>query len=84
VSAADVRDQRVQEELSRLIRTRPAGSTPAAAIREFVLDTEAGRRTRQGQSQNQIANELRPVIEAMLDDLARWLTSEANRQKTAP
>src|SRR5215469_11375792 len=140
------RDQLVQDELSRLIRARPAGTTPAAAIRGFVLDsveairripagqwrgelgflaavsptvhrlalemsdrqasalalaiaetdavppevaklrgialagvfqiliTEAGRRTREGQTQNQIANELRPAIEAALDDLDRWLT----------
>src|SRR5580692_4513459 len=140
------RDQLVQDELSRLIRTRPPGITPAAAIRAFVLDyvegirriparqwrgelgflaaisptvrrlslemsdrqasalaaaiaeteavapqiaklrgialasvfqiiiTEAGRRTLEGQSQDQIADELRPAIEAVLDDLNRWLT----------
>jgi AcrR family transcriptional regulator len=140
------RDQPVQDELSRLIRERAAGTTPAAAIRDFVLAsvegirrvpagqwrgelgflaaisptvhrlalemsdrhasalataiaeteavapeiarlrgialagvfqiiiTEAGRRTREGQSQNQIADELRPAIEAVLDDLDRWLT----------
>jgi AcrR family transcriptional regulator len=140
------RDQLVQDELSRLIRTRAPGITPAAAIRGFVLDsvegirripagqwrgeigflaaisptiyrlalemsdrqatalatviaetdavapeiaklrgialagvfqiiiTEAGRRTREGQSQNQIADELRPAIEAVLADLDAWLT----------
>ena len=140
------RDQQVQEELVRLIRARAPGTTPAAAIRGFVLGTvegirripaeqwrgelgflaaisptvrrlslemsdrqasalataitdteavapeiarlrgialasvfqiiitEAGRRTRQGQSQDQIADELRPAIEAVLDDLDRWLT----------
>lgn len=140
------RDQLVQDELSRLIRTRAPGTTPAAAIRDFVLNdveglrripagqwrgeigflaaispavrrltlemsdrqasalaaaiaetetvapevaklrgialagvfqiiiTEAGRRTREGQSQDQIADELRPAIEAVLDDLDRWLT----------
>jgi AcrR family transcriptional regulator len=140
------RAQLVQDELSRLIRTRPPGTTPAAAIRGFVLGsvegirripteqwrgelgflaaisptvhrlalemldrlastlatviaetdavppevaklrgialagvfqiiiTEAGRRTREGQTQNQIADELRPAIEAVLDDLDRWLT----------
>jgi AcrR family transcriptional regulator len=140
------RDQLVEDELSRLIRERAPGTTPAAAIRDFVLDsvegirrspagqwrgelgflaaisptvhrlalemsdrqasalasaiaeteavapeiaklrgialagvfqiiiTEAGRRTREGQSQNQIADELRPAIEAVLDDLDRWLT----------
>jgi len=140
------RDQLIQDELCRLIRARPADTTPAAAIREFVLDsvdgirripaeqwrgelgflaaisptvhrltlemadrqasavataiaetdmvppetaklrgialaglfqiiiTEAGRRTREGQNQNQIADELRPAMEAVLDDLDRWLT----------
>ena len=140
------RDQQVQDELSRRIRARAPGTTPAAAIRDFVLDTvegirrvpagqwrgelgflaaispavhrlslemsdrqasalatvigeteavapeiarlrgialagvfqiiitEAGRRTREGQSQDQIADELRPAIEAVLDDLDRWLT----------
>jgi AcrR family transcriptional regulator len=139
-------DQLVQEEMCRLIRARAAGTTPAAAVRGFVLDTvealrripagqwrgelgflaaisptihrlslemsdrqasalaaaiaeteaiapeiaklrgialasvfqiiitEAGRRTREGQSQDQIADELRPAIEAVLDDLDRWLT----------
>jgi Transcriptional regulator len=38
------RDQLVQDELSRLIRTRAPGTTPAAAIREFVLDTVEGIR----------------------------------------
>src|SRR4051794_33969227 len=139
-------DRHVQDELSRLIRTRPPGTTPAAAMREFVLDavegirrvpaeqwrgelgylasispavhrlalemsdrqanalasaisattavapeiarlqgialagvfqiiiSEAGRRTREGQSQDQIANELKPAIAAALNDLDRWLT----------
>ena len=39
-----------------------------------IIITEAGRRTREGQSQDQIADELRPAIEAVLDDLNRWLT----------
>src|SRR6266567_3819653 len=138
-----------RDELARLIRTRAPETTPAAAIRDFVLDTvegirripagqwrgelgflaaisptvhrlalemsnrqasalataiaetetvapevaklrgialagifqiiisEAGRRTREGQSQDQIADELRPAIEAVLDDLDRWLTPAA-------
>jgi AcrR family transcriptional regulator len=140
------RDQLVRDQLRRLILARPAGTTPAAAIRDFALDTvegirripaeqwrgelgylaaisptvhrltlemsdrqattlatalagtdalppeiaklrgialagvfqiiitEAGRRTREGQTQSQIADELRPAIEAVLDDLDRWLT----------
>ena len=143
------RDQLVLDELSRRIRTRAPGTTPAAAIREFVLGTvegirripagqwrgelgflavisptvhrlslemsdrqatalaaaiaeteavapeiaklrgialasvfqiiitEAGRRTREGQNQDQIAGQLRPAIEAVLDDLDRWLTPAA-------
>ena len=144
------RDQLIQDELCRLIRVRAAGTTPAAAIRKFVLDsvegirrvpadqwrgelgflaaisptvhrltlemsdrqataiaaalaetgavtaeiaklrgialagvfqiiiTEAGRRTRAGQTQNRIADELRPAVEAVLDDLDRWLTPAAD------
>ena len=150
------RDQLVQDELRRLIRTRAPGTTPAAAIREDVLDTvegirripagqwrgelgflaaisptvhrlslemsdrqasavaaaiaeteavapeiaklrgialasvfqiiitEAGRRTREGQSQDQIADELRPAIEAVLDDLNRWLTPVTNEDLPKP
>src|SRR6201989_1148099 len=145
------RDQQVQDALSRMIRTRAPGTTPAAAIRDFVLATvegirripaeqwrgelgflaaisptvhrlalemsdrqatalaaaltetgtvapeiarlrgialagvfqiiitEAGRRTREGQSQNQIADELRPAIEAVLDDLDACLTPATDR-----
>jgi hypothetical protein len=39
-----------------------------------IIIAEAGRRTREGQSQDQIADELRPAIEAVLDDLDAWLT----------
>ena len=38
------RDQLVQDELCRLIRARAPGTTPAAAIREFVLETVEGIR----------------------------------------
>ncbi len=138
--------QHFQEQLDRRIRTRAPRTSPAAAIRELVLDvvegirrvpaeqwrgelgylaaisptvhrlalemsdrqantiatainessstspeiaklrgialagvfqiiiTEAGQRTLSGQSQTQIADELRPAIEAILDDLDRWMT----------
>jgi len=36
-----------------------------------IIITEAGRRTREGQNQEQIAGQLRPAIEAVLDDLDR-------------
>src|SRR5256886_8494237 len=38
------RDQQIQDELCRLVRTRAPGTTPAAAIREFVLDAVEGIR----------------------------------------
>ena len=138
-------DQEFQDRLSRLIRTRAPGSTPAAAIRDVVLDSvegirrvpaeqwrgelgylaaisptvhrlllemsdrqaaciataisetstvtpelarlqgialagvfqilisEAGRRAREGQTRDQIADGISPAIEAILDDLDRWL-----------
>ncbi|GAA2606873.1 TetR/AcrR family transcriptional regulator [Paractinoplanes durhamensis] len=33
------REQQIQEQLGELIRTRPAGLSPAEAIRDFVLET---------------------------------------------
>jgi hypothetical protein len=43
-----------------------------AGVFQIVI-TEAGQRTLAGQSQEQIADELRPGIEAALDDLDRWM-----------
>jgi AcrR family transcriptional regulator len=140
------REEQVQDRLCELIRSRPAGVTPAAAIREYALESvagirsiapelwrgelgylaaispavhrlaleltdrlavalagpisdtsavppeiarlqaialaavfqiiisEAGRRTREGQSQAQISRELYPVVENVLDELDRWLS----------
>ncbi len=140
------RDQQVQDRLVQLIRSRPPGTTAAAAIREFVLESvdairavpaeiwrgelgylaaisptvhrlaleltdrqatalagaisdstavpteiarlqgivlasvfgiiidEAGRRTREGQSQAAIADELHTMVERILAELDRWLT----------
>jgi AcrR family transcriptional regulator len=144
------REQQVQDRLCDLIRSRPPGVTPAAAIRDFVLEEalagirsippeiwrgelgylaaisptihrlvlelaerqaaalaaaisdptavapeiarlqgialaavfqiiigEAGRRTREGQGQAEIADELRPMVENILDELDRWLSVSA-------
>ena len=140
------REQQTQDRLCDLIRSRPAGVTPAAAIRGFVLESvdairaiapemwhgelgylaaispavhrlaleltdrlaaalavaiadttavapeiarlqgialasvfqiiisEAGQRTRDGQRQPEIAGELRPIIENVLDELDRWFS----------
>jgi AcrR family transcriptional regulator len=140
------RDELIQDRLCDLIRSRPSGVTPAAAIRDFVLavvdgirsippeqwrgelgylatmsptvhrlalemtdrqatalagairDTtalppavarlhgialagvfqiiidKAGRRTREGQTQAQIADELYPIVKSVLHELDRWLS----------
>jgi AcrR family transcriptional regulator len=39
-----------------------------------TIFTHAGRRTHEGRSQTEIAGELRPIIEAILDELDRWLS----------
>jgi AcrR family transcriptional regulator len=148
------REQQIQEELCLLIRSRPPGSMPAAAIREFVLRfvagirdippelwrgeigylaaisptvrrlvleaidrqaralaaaisessavapeiaglqgvalagvfeliiREAGRRTRDGQSQTRIARELARTVANVLDELNRWFSvSRSKRQR---
>jgi AcrR family transcriptional regulator len=143
------REQQIQDRLCDLIRSRPPGVTPAAAIRDFVLgsvngirsipaelwrgelgylaaispavhrltleladrqaaalaevidDTtaippevarlqgialagvyqiiiaEAGQRTREGQTQAEISDELYPIVENLLDELDRWLSVSA-------
>jgi len=150
------REQQVQDRLCDLIRSRPAGATPAAAIRCFVLEAvagiraippdiwrgelgylaaisptvhrlvleltdrqagalaaaisettavapevarlqgialaavfqiiiiDAGQRTQDGQSQAEIADELRPMVENILDELDRWLTASAPPAKRQP
>lgn len=140
------REQQIQDRLCDLIRSRPPAMTPAAAIRDFVLETvagirsipaeiwrgelgylaaispavhrlvleltdrqaaalasaisdttavppqvarlqgialagvfqiiigEAGQRTLEGQGQAEIADELYPIIENILDELDRWFS----------
>jgi AcrR family transcriptional regulator len=140
------REQQVQDRLCELIRSRPSAVTPAAAIRDFVLESvagirrippelwrgelgylaaispavnrlalelidrqatalsraisdttavspgvarlqgisiagvfqiiisEAGQRTREGQSQVKIADELYSIVKDVLDELDRWLS----------
>lgn len=143
------RDRQIQDRLCDLIRSRSAATSPAAAIRDFVLQSvdairtvspeiwrgelghlaavsptvhrlaleltdrqaraladavsdstavppgiaelhgialaavfhiiisEAGRRTHEGQSQAKIANQLRPIVSNVLDELDRWLSVPA-------
>ena len=143
------REEQIQDRLCDLIRSRPPGVTPAAAIRDFVLGTvagihsipaelwhgelgylaaispavhrlvleladrqaaalaevisdttavppevarlqgialaavfqiiisEAGRRTREGQSQAEIADELHLIVENLLHELDHWFSLSA-------
>lgn len=140
------RDEQIQDRLGELIRSRPAGVTPAAAVRDFLLEVvagirsipseqwrgelgylsaisptvhrlalelthrhaaamaqaisatsdvpseiaklqgvalasvlqiiidEAGGRTRGGRTQAQIADELYPIVDNVLDELDRWFS----------
>jgi AcrR family transcriptional regulator len=43
-----------------------------AGVFQIILG-HAGRATHEGRSQTEIADELRPIIEAVLDELDRWL-----------
>jgi AcrR family transcriptional regulator len=60
----------VAPEVARL-----QGIALAAVFQIIIID--AGRRTRDGQSQAEIADELRPVVENILDELDRWLSVSA-------
>jgi hypothetical protein len=62
--------------LPRLRQSRPIAKLWGIALASVfqIIISEAGRHTREGQSQDQIADELRPAVEAVLDDLDRWLT----------
>ena len=60
----------VTPEVARL-----QGISLAAVFRIIIGD--AGRRTREGQSQAEIADELRPMVENILDELDRWLSASA-------
>jgi hypothetical protein len=39
-----------------------------------IIISEAGQRTREGQSQATMADELYPIVENGLDELDRWLS----------
>jgi hypothetical protein len=47
-----------------------------------VIIGEAGTRTRQGQSQGKIADELLPIIGVMVDELDRWF--QASESSSPP
>jgi len=45
-----------------------------AGVFQIIID-ETGRRTREGQTQAQIADELYPIVKGVLDELDRWLSA---------
>jgi AcrR family transcriptional regulator len=47
-----------------------------AAVFQIII-SEAGQRARDGQSQAEIADELRPAVENILDELDRWLSASS-------
>ena len=67
LAAAVSESAAVQAEIARL-----QGMALASVFQ--IIISEAGARTRQGQSQAQIADELYPVIGNVLDELDRWLS----------
>jgi len=48
-----------------------------AGVFQTIIN-QAGQRTHEGQTQDQIADQLRPAIETVLDDLDRWTAASAN------
>jgi AcrR family transcriptional regulator len=66
IAAAISETSTVTPELARLQGIALAGVFQ-------ILISEAGRRAREGQTQDQIADGISPAIEAILDDLDRWL-----------
>jgi hypothetical protein len=58
----------VPPEIAKLQGIAPAG------VFQIII-SEAGRRTVGGQSQAEIADELYPVVQNMLDELDRWLSA---------
>jgi AcrR family transcriptional regulator len=150
------REQLVQDRMRDTIRSRPSGTTAAAAVRDFVLESvegirsiprnqwrgelgylsaispavhrlaldmtdrlaaaiataigdtaevtppiarlqgmalagvfqvvinEAGERTRRGQSQAKIADELYPIIAEMMDELDRWFQASGPSTRSRP
>jgi AcrR family transcriptional regulator len=75
------RDQQVQDQLTELIRARAPVIPEVARLQGIAIASvyqlifnDAGQRSHAGRSQTEIASELRPIIEAVLDELDRWLS----------
>jgi hypothetical protein len=73
---AEARSQWVHARVQR--RTSETEECPARPFKNRGFAGRCPRGTREGQSQRRIADELRPAIEAIIDDLDRWLAPGAN------
>ncbi|MDG6109926.1 TetR/AcrR family transcriptional regulator [Dactylosporangium aurantiacum] len=73
------REQQIQEELGELIRARPAGTSPAAAIRGFVLATVAAIRD----TPPQLARGTLGSLAAVSPTVHRLALELSDRQATA-
>jgi hypothetical protein len=72
VIAAAIRDSAtVPPEIARL------QGIALASVFQIII-SESGRRAREGQGQAQIADELYPVVENLLDELDRWFSVSAS------
>jgi AcrR family transcriptional regulator len=71
IAAAVVETTEVSSEIARLQGMALAG------VFQIIIG-EAGTRTREGQSQNEIADDLLPVIGAMVDELDRWFRASGS------
>ncbi|QIS18932.1 TetR/AcrR family transcriptional regulator [Nocardia terpenica] len=71
---------RLADAIAEALTVTTPGLDPAVAkvqgialawVSQTIID-ESGRRSRRGQTSHQIADELLPLLEAILDDLERW------------
>ena len=70
-----VRPDAVAPEIARL------QGIALAAVFQIII-SEAGNRTRKGQSQAKIADELYPIIGEMVDELDRWFQASESSSRS--
>lgn len=82
-SASVYAESLATQDISRCgLRAMPAIARPSP--RRVSMRRDLCGVNGEGQGQNQIADDLRPAIEAVLDDLERWLTPTADEQASGP
>jgi hypothetical protein len=76
--AASGRGAQALVVLTRHDHDRPLIDQQPDTLLEAFAPIRAGQRTREGQSRDRIADELRPAIEALIDTLDRYTTAAAD------